>query len=88
MVEELSKGLRPQRSNSLVMLPSLGASRECRAPASDANKRMRSEGSGERLCMHCHVRLSPSWPPVALCSVQRIPSIPSKASTVAAMDLV
>eukprot|EP00891_Asterochloris_glomerata_P001907 jgi/Astpho2/1907/fgenesh1_pg.00038_%23_56_t len=43
LVEDLSTGLRPQRSNSMVMLPSLGASRECRTPASDGTKRMRSE---------------------------------------------
>ena len=66
-VDELSTGLRPQRSASLVTLPSLGTSRECRTPASDAMKRARSGGSGERLCMHCHAGPPASWPPGALC---------------------
>ena len=63
-MEDPSTALRPQRSESLGMLPSLGASRECGAPAREATKRMRSEGSGEQLCKHCHVGVSPSRPSV------------------------
>lgn len=85
-MEDLSTGLRPQRSNSMVMLPSLGASRECRTPASDGTKRMRSEDIGERLCMHCHMRPSPSWPAVALC-LCRESIASSQIVEMAAMDI-